>query len=263
MDDGRIAIELVAKDRELIELARNEIAPLVQIASRMTRTSERACFCVQSKQLSADLARYAVTPRKTFTLQWPELLPQHLEGSFICGVFDGDGTLGWIRDNRSGFTYPRWEIVSASPGFLESVAASIRRNTSADVIGPFLPKGRSTWQIRANSANAEAVDRWVHADVAGLARKRIPDEALRQRRRSPRKREEIPPLPGRARGSRNSKAKLTEASVREARACHKAGESIRSMADKYGVSRVALGNAISGKTWAHVDAPGSSAHEPD
>lgn len=252
-DDGRIQLELVDKDRALVELLRDQIAPAVRITERTTRTSDRACCCVVSARMARDLAAYGVTPRKTFTLRWPESLAPGLEGSYICGAFDGDGTMGLIRDSRSGRLYPRWELISASQGFLESVAASIRRNTDAAVVGPYLPEGRSTWQIRANSANAITVDHWIHADVPGLDRKRVPAEIVaRTWRRSPRRPEDIPPLPGRARGSRNSKAKLTEASVAEVRARHRSGETIRSMAVEYGVSRVALRNAISGKTWAHV-----------
>lgn len=253
VDDGRISLELVDKDRELVELLRDQIAPAVRITERSTRTSDRVCLCVVSRKMAADLASYEVTPRKTFTLQWPQRLAPELEGSYICGAFDGDGTLALIRDARSGNLYPRWELISASRDFMESVAASIRRNTDATAVGPYLPSGRTTWQIRANSANAEIVDRWIHADVPGLARKRIPAEVLaRPRRRSPRKREDIPPLPGMARGERSPKAKLTEAAVIEARSRRSAGESYVSMAREYGVSRVALRNAVIGKTWKHV-----------
>lgn len=251
-DDFRIQLQLAIKDRILVDLIRDEIAPGVLVTERATQASDQAAFCISSKQIAADLAAYGVTPRKSFTLQWPDRLVRELKGAYICGAFDGDGTLGWVKDSRSGNFYPRWELCSASRAFLESVAASIRRNTGARVAGPSNWSGRTVWVIRANSANAQLVDRWIHADVPGLARKRIPVEMVRQQRRSPRRLADIPPPPGQAKGSRNANSKLTEASVVDIRARHRAGESVRSLASEYGVSRVALRNAIAGRTWRHV-----------
>ena len=56
----------------------------------------------------------------------------------------------------------------------------------------------------------------------------------------------------RARGSANGNAKLTEDAVREARRRHAAGESAYAMAQDYGVTDVALRNAITGRTWRHI-----------
>lgn len=58
--------------------------------------------------------------------------------------------------------------------------------------------------------------------------------------------------PLKPRGSAVPIAKLTEERVAEARRRRASGESIRSMAAEYGVSDVALGNAIAGRTWKHV-----------
>lgn len=57
-----------------------------------------------------------------------------------------------------------------------------------------------------------------------------------------------------AHGERHSRAKLTEADVREARRLHATGKHPkRQLAIKYGVSDVAMGHAIRGITWRHVD----------
>ena len=66
--------------------------------------------------------------------------------------------------------------------------------------------------------------------------------------------------PARPRGSQTSHAKLTEERVREARRRQAAGESATSMASEFGVSQVALANAIAGRTWKHV--PMESAYRP-
>ncbi len=53
-------------------------------------------------------------------------------------------------------------------------------------------------------------------------------------------------------GEDNSKAKLTEQIVIEARRRHKEGETLKKMAPEYGVSSTALSSAVRGDTWSHV-----------
>lgn len=56
-----------------------------------------------------------------------------------------------------------------------------------------------------------------------------------------------------ARGSRNGRAKLTEAIVLDARReRNEAGTSFARLAAKYGVSKVAMRNAVTGKAYAHL-----------
>lgn len=54
------------------------------------------------------------------------------------------------------------------------------------------------------------------------------------------------------RGEEQALAKLTEEKVREARILHAAGETFTALAARYGVSRPAIANAITRRTWAHV-----------
>jgi hypothetical protein len=55
-----------------------------------------------------------------------------------------------------------------------------------------------------------------------------------------------------ARGERNAKAKLTANAVREIRRRHAGGESKESLGRHFGVSGVAIGKVIRGKSWGHV-----------
>jgi hypothetical protein len=54
------------------------------------------------------------------------------------------------------------------------------------------------------------------------------------------------------RGGRHQDAKLTDAIVMECRARRAAGETMASLAREFGVSFVAMRNAIIGVTWKHV-----------
>lgn len=54
-------------------------------------------------------------------------------------------------------------------------------------------------------------------------------------------------------GSRNGMAKLTEATVMTARfERHQHGTSYQKLADKYGVSKRTMQNAVKGRTWTHI-----------
>lgn len=55
-----------------------------------------------------------------------------------------------------------------------------------------------------------------------------------------------------ARGSSHGRAKLDEAKVVEARRLQAAGWGYRALSERYGVGRVTLWNAITGRTWGHV-----------
>lgn len=56
----------------------------------------------------------------------------------------------------------------------------------------------------------------------------------------------------RLRGAANKTSKLTKEKVVEARRLHADGVTYTSLGERYGVSRVAIRNAIVGRTWRHV-----------
>lgn len=61
----------------------------------------------RSSKMVSDLARYYVTPRKTFSVRFPSIL-KHLEPHFIRGVFDADGCVNKalrVSRGKSGQIY--------------------------------------------------------------------------------------------------------------------------------------------------------------
>jgi len=48
---------------------------------------------VSCKEMCADLIRHGCTPNKTFTVKYPEWMPDYLVRHFIRGCFDGDGCI--------------------------------------------------------------------------------------------------------------------------------------------------------------------------
>ena len=57
----------------------------------------------------------------------------------------------------------------------------------------------------------------------------------------------------RSEGESHGNAKLTGDNVRELRVLHANGATLRQLAEKFGVSNVSIYNAVSGKTWRHLD----------
>jgi len=63
---------------------------------------------------------------------------------------------------------------------------------------------------------------------------------------------EMPDDEGYRVGSRHGRARLDEAKVIEARRLHRAGLGYPALVQRFGVGKVTLFYAISGRTWAHV-----------
>ena len=57
----------------------------------------------------------------------------------------------------------------------------------------------------------------------------------------------------RSEGENHGNAKLTGENVRELRSLYADGATLRELADKFGVSNVSIYNAVSGRTWRHLD----------
>lgn len=165
---GQLKLELHQKDRCLVELMRDELAPAARTSDYRTRTSPMCRFMISSPDLVADLAQHGVVNAKTLITEWPAGLPVHLENSFVCGYFDGDGSLNpkWIY---------RWAIVSGNPEFMGVMQGRIMAHTGVKVGGPYEDKRHNAaWSIVATGEPVRALDAWIHRDVPGLARKRFP-----------------------------------------------------------------------------------------
>lgn len=167
-----IKLQISPKDIEIAELMREEISPYARILRYVNPplpgyTKERhvACLVVSSAQMKADLGRLGVIPRKTFALVWPDL-DEELTASYLLGCYDGDGS---ICTDKQG---PIWDLYSASPDFLLAAHDAILRHTGMELPRPRISRGR-TYVLRLTGKRVAVLDRWLHADLPGLARKRL------------------------------------------------------------------------------------------
>lgn len=168
---NEIGIKLSGKDIELVELIRDQLAPYHRIVPVQGNAFS---FRVTSRQMKADLSSYGIIPRKSLVLKYPDNLPSELNNSFILGCFDGDGCLSRYGKDKK---YYRWSLVSGSPEFLQVVKSRIETATKVNVSGPRRQsKTSATQEISLTASRVGPVDAWLHHDVPGLARKRLPRE---------------------------------------------------------------------------------------
>lgn len=160
---GQVTLALHMKDRELVEMFRQEIAP----GARITPYGETMLRChVQSAELAADLAAWGVVPRKSLIMEWPELGPA-MGRSYLHGYFDGDGSIG--RE-----PIERWSITGGNPNFLESVQLFVLTECGIKVGGPYRDKRHANaWSIAATGKPVLTLNEWLQRDGLGLARKRL------------------------------------------------------------------------------------------
>ena len=132
-----------------------------------------ARFMVADPGLVADLASHGVVNAKTLITAWPPDLPDQFVNSFVCGYYDGDGSLGttgpWLR----------WSVVSGNLEFLQVMQDKIHEHTEIWVPGPYEDRRHeNAWSIVKSGKPVRALDEWIHRDVPGLARKRLAGSEL-------------------------------------------------------------------------------------
>jgi hypothetical protein len=171
---NKVGIKAKLADADVVKFVRDELSPRSQIGEYVLPplpgyAAERpyVMFSVGSAQMKADLARFGIVPRKSLIVTYPEL-PPHLENNFILGCYDGDGCLQ--AEGRPADW--RWELYSASEIFLVAAREAIRRHTGFELLKGVSRRGLH--QLRLNGGRSvQVLDSWVHADVAGLDRKRL------------------------------------------------------------------------------------------
>jgi hypothetical protein len=172
-DRPRIQFAVHEKDRILTETVRDELAPgspiMIQIHSGRDYKMAKVHFT--SPKMYTDLATLGIVPKKSLVLTWPNALPTDFVNSYLLGILDGDG---WITiDQRKRAPYYTLGFMSASPSFLERAALEI--NAAVDVpLARLSPVNKRAFTIRYGGKSAVLMSNWLHRDIPGLTRKRIP-----------------------------------------------------------------------------------------
>lgn len=103
-DGGRISLRLQTADAEHVRQFRAflDATNQIQIAAPNERHTGQHTLAVTCKQMASDLARFGVTPRKSYTAAATGVA---FNRDFWRGVIDGDGTV-YVHRKGNGSEYP-------------------------------------------------------------------------------------------------------------------------------------------------------------
>jgi hypothetical protein len=164
-DSGRISFGLQLKDIDLVRSVRDILSPRSKLCEANRRRRRFMSFSVTSPALAADLARWGVVPRKSYSIVWPTGLGE-LQRPFLLGYFDGDGCTYVIKDR-----YPGWNACSGSETFLIDMKEYILKSTGVTLQKIQRRRNTSLYQVSKTGAGAYTLNQWLHQDGLGLARK--------------------------------------------------------------------------------------------
>lgn len=196
--DGR-HLTLTSIDRDLLETLRACLNLSVAITPHGGGHGQRGLRVQWSDRHFYDwLVGIGLTPAKSLTLR-PLAVPDAVFADFLRGCIDGDGSITTYIDRYNTFKKPTYmytrlfvSIVSASPGFLEWLHATIQRLIG---LSGHLTVQRSLlhsdlWCLRYAKRESLALLRWIYREPNApcLRRKRnIAAEFLVPRSPSPRR----------------------------------------------------------------------------
>lgn len=164
-----ICLALKHSDRGLVERFRDIVAPgaVLGIDRHLVRLR------IGCKEMVADLATYGIVPRKSYSLTWPQNLPQEQTAPFLLGYFDGDGCLSRHTSGRL-----QWSLLGCE-AFLWSAREHIERlaKVAASFPAQSDPRVPHLFRIDAMDAKAMAIDRVLNASGLGLPRKHLASPA--------------------------------------------------------------------------------------
>jgi hypothetical protein len=164
-----VRIDLQPRDRHWIERFRDIIAPGMQITKHGDRSYS---FGIGSQELVHDLIAIGITPRKSLTLEWPQV-PDPFVMPFLCGYFDGDGCLH-RRQGRRKELY-QWSLLGTLP-FLTVAREHIQKAADVELKLPIRANKRASPHLHllyAGGGRVLAIDRALKACGLGLPRKHI------------------------------------------------------------------------------------------
>ena len=93
-----LTITAAEKDKEHLEKIRAELESTKELLYSKSTKSYR--LIVNSKTMCIDLMNFGVIPRKSLVVKFPEV-PEDMMKYLINGVIDGDGTIRYVKRNRS------------------------------------------------------------------------------------------------------------------------------------------------------------------
>jgi hypothetical protein len=164
-------VEVCSKDPDLIELVVGLVDQERGLRPKNGGRHWRVNLC--SPRAAGRLRGLGLTEAKSFTVRWPNELPEQYEGAFVRGLLDGDGSV-YLRADRKGQQVDdlRVALNTASPDLAEAFAECLGR------WGIAVTTSRSRSVLRVHVNRHDDLRRlhglmYPHEDVCCLVRKRV------------------------------------------------------------------------------------------
>ncbi len=150
-----LEISLAQQDKDILKFIKDELRYTGEIKYKTKNNFLVARLHIYSAdKLTNDLKEiYKITPRKTFTLEYPDLKTDEEHIKYIAGVFAGDGYA-----NKETRGYTAFEIISGSKTFLEKLSKKILYFINYSGDKTFITKHKNVERFRLSGKNAEA---WI------------------------------------------------------------------------------------------------------
>jgi hypothetical protein len=114
----QLTLKLHTKDNHILESFIKSVNGEMKVWKHRQREISEVHF--SGKKITNDLIKLGATPRKTFTLCYPNI-DKNLERHFLRGYFDGDGCIRINTDKRDGSKRGDLRIVSGSIEMLNKI----------------------------------------------------------------------------------------------------------------------------------------------
>ncbi len=121
--ENRVTIRIKDKDRQILEDISSwlEFSGPIQEESRVGFVPiNTTMICFSVKEYRERLSIFGITSNKSRSIRLKNTIPEEYVGSFVRGIFDGDGTVCRTRDNSFVIN-----ICSKSKGFMEDLQSLI------------------------------------------------------------------------------------------------------------------------------------------
>jgi hypothetical protein len=122
---------------------------------------------IYSKELVTDLMARGITPRKSKTLLFDDMIEEPYMKDYIRGIFDGDGSIGeYVVKDREATNF-RSCIVSGSRIFLEQMGQYLKDHLH--VIPKIREMKEGTYVLNYGIKETVALCRYMYSELASFA----------------------------------------------------------------------------------------------
>jgi hypothetical protein len=111
-DEGVLSLEVKESDLSIITLLKEELDSEHKICFSTRGNSNTVSVKISSTKIVKDLESFGLMPNKTYLLEKvvPDKLNDNFKISFLRGLFDGDGSIYPIEDNRFGINFTGYSL---------------------------------------------------------------------------------------------------------------------------------------------------------